>query len=115
MSGFIIEEERGTTRQALTSSHPHNGYYAGTFTTPADPAELEHWFAWGRAPPARMPEMPYRLQPPVARCGPASLRVRATADHRLMVDPVVGRAAHAGVPAAGGLWLWPWLGVSGGE
>ena len=55
MSGRIIEEERGTTRWALTASaqHPHNGYHGGTFTTPSVPAELERWFAWGRAESAR--------------------------------------------------------------
>jgi hypothetical protein len=37
MFGFIIEEERGTTRRPVTSSHAHDGYHGGTFTTPRRP------------------------------------------------------------------------------
>ena len=35
---LVIEEERGTCRGYV---HPHNGYYAGDFSSPARPSSLE--------------------------------------------------------------------------
>jgi hypothetical protein len=54
MSGFIIEEDRGTTRSSTTSPHPHNGYSGGDFSGPPDPASLMRWSAWGRAESTRL-------------------------------------------------------------
>jgi hypothetical protein len=47
MSSLIIEEESGTYQPMR--EHPHRGYWAGSFTAPAELAVLEGWFAWGRA------------------------------------------------------------------
>lgn len=57
---LVIEEQRGTCRGHV---HPHDGYYAGDFTTPAAPvAHLRH------APPRR----------PVPVTSPASRFARST-------------------------------------
>lgn len=49
MSFIVIEEESGHFR--VTRAHPHNGYWAGRLTEPAEPAVLARWFEWGHAQP----------------------------------------------------------------
>jgi hypothetical protein len=44
---FVIEEESGT--YARTPERPRNGYWAGDFSQPGTGADLDRWFAWGRA------------------------------------------------------------------
>ena len=58
MSGFIIEEERGTSRREASPQHKHNGYSGGDFSAPADPAALARWFSWGVGESTRLATSP---------------------------------------------------------
>ena len=54
MTPLIREVESGTYTGRTEREHPHNGYWAGDFTTGLDPVYLPQWFAWGRAESARV-------------------------------------------------------------
>jgi len=59
-ASIIIEEESGTDTHRV---HPHNGYYAGDFSTPRTARRTAAGFLTARSPSALPPRVRQRMAP----------------------------------------------------